>query len=421
MLQGEKMETDFTRRDFLRTVSAASLAVAGGSAIAEEANKADSGKKASQSKAKQESRYPEVPRRVLGKTGLSVPLLSLGAMYNVVDNQIGLRKTIAHKANYWDTAHSYSGGNSELGIGKFFKRYPERREQVIIATKASGASDSKQRDDKLNTSLERMNTDYIDIYYGVHAMSSPDDLNDELKEWSLKAKKSGKIKHFGFTTHRNMTECLNAAAECDWIDVIMTSFNFKLMQDEKFMAAVDKCHKAGIGLVAMKVMTRGQDFESDEDKKMSKKFVEKGLTAAQAKIKIVCEDQRIASACVGMDTMSKLNDNINAVLDDRKLAAADRETMTRFASENCSNYCIGCSKCAEASQMPYTPELMRYVMYYNNYSGSEDKAMAKALYYQIPSSYRSRITDFDYNKAESVCPQGIKISSVVSQAAAKLA
>ncbi|MFI4912982.1 MAG: aldo/keto reductase [Sedimentisphaeraceae bacterium JB056] len=416
------MKFDITRRDFLRTVSAASItAAAAGNVFAEDGEKA--AKAEAKESSKKDSRYPEVPRRTLGKTGITVPILSLGAMYNVIDNQVGLRKTLAHNANYWDTAHSYAGGNSEIGIGKFFEKYPEKREQVIIATKASGAKTSEDRDSRLATSFERMNTDYVDIYYGVHGMSSPEQLTDELKQWAAKAKEEGKIKFFGFTTHKNMTECLNAAAECDWIDVIMTSFNFRLLQDSAFMAAVDKCHKAGIGLVAMKVMTRGQSFESDDDKELRRDLNDPGLSVAQAKIKIVLEDERIASACIGMDTISKLNENIRVALEheDKKLSEADKVAMARFANETQGSYCAACGKCSTVSQMPYTPEVMRYVMYYNNYGGAEDMAMARELYSQIPKSYRDMITGFDYSAAEASCPQGVRISSVIDEAARKLA
>ncbi len=415
------MSFDITRRDFLRTVSAAGLSAAAvGRVIAEESKPADADVK-SEADAKKEPRFPQVPRRTLGKTKLTVPLVSLGAMYNVVDNQIGLRKTLAHNANYWDTAHSYANGNSEIGIGKYLEKNPEKRKELIIATKASGANSIEDVEKKLQTSLERMHTDYIDIYYGVHALKTPDQLTPELKQWAAEAKKRGVIKHFGFTTHTSMTENLNAAAELDWIDVIMTSFNFRLMQDEAFMAAIDKCHKAGIGLVAMKVMSSGQKFETEEDTEMSKHFIEKGMTAGQAKIKIVIDDKRIASACVGMDTIAKLNENINVALDEAKLTAADKAVMRQYAGDTCTTHCLACGKCGVNSQMPFTPEIMRYSMYYNSYSGTGDRQMAKELYAQIPESYRSCITAFDYSKAEKMCPQGIKISKIVEMAAAQLA
>lgn len=415
------MGFDITRRDFLRTVSAAGItAAAASSVLGKEQDAAEN--KEPKTDDKKSSKYPQVPRRKLGKTDLTVPIVSLGAMYNIVDNQIALRKTLAHNANFWDTAHGYANGNSEIGIGNYFEKNPDKRKEVMIATKASGAKSIEDIESRLQTSLERMHTDYIDVYYGVHALRTADQLTPELKQWAADAKKRGVIKYFGFTTHTNMTENLNAAAECDWIDVIMTSFNFRLMQDEAFMAAVDKCHKAGIGLIAMKVMTKSnKPQEADEEKELIKHFVEKGMTAEQAKIKMVIDDTRIASACIGMDTMDKLNENIKVALDEKKLAAEDVRFMRQYAADTRGSYCAGCGKCGEFSQMPYTPEVMRYSMYFNNYSGIEDKLMAKELYSQIPAAYRNCITGFDYSKAEACCPQGVKISKIIEAAASQMA
>lgn len=405
-----------TRRTFLRVVSATGIGVAAGGNVLAQTDKSEA-----DTKAASKPRFPQVPRRTLGKTGLSVPILSLGAMYNVVDNQIGLRKSLVHNSNYWDTAHSYAGGNSEIGIGNYLERNPEVREKLIIATKASGAKSIADVEKRLQTSLERMHTDYIDIYYGVHALKSPSQLTDELKEWSIEAKKRGVIKHFGFTTHTNMAENLEAASKCDWIDVIMTSFNYQLMQDEKFMAAVEKCHKAGIGLVAMKVMTRGQKIEDEKGSEMAKHFLEKGMTQGQAKIKIVLEDQRVASACVGMDNIAILNENIGCVTDDKKLSSADKRFMSEYASLNCSGYCIGCRNCEKYSQMPYTPEVMRSLMYYNNYTGDYSKQLAKSVYGEIPLAYRSQIATLDYSKAQAMCPHRLPIAELMAEADRKLA
>ena len=72
----------------------------------------------------QKPKFPQIPRRKLGKTGIDVPCLALGTMFNTIENQIILRNTLQWGVNYWDCATSYSGGNSELGIGKFLSKNP---------------------------------------------------------------------------------------------------------------------------------------------------------------------------------------------------------------------------------------------------------------------------------------------------------
>ncbi|GAG89622.1 unnamed protein product, partial [marine sediment metagenome] len=112
----------------------------------------------------EESKFPQVPRRKLGKTGVEVSCLALGT--NRLDNQIVLRNALKWGVNYWDTANSYVGGNSELNIGKYLSKNPEVRKDLFIVSKASRARTVKRVEERLQTSLKRMNTEYIDLYYG---------------------------------------------------------------------------------------------------------------------------------------------------------------------------------------------------------------------------------------------------------------
>jgi aryl-alcohol dehydrogenase-like predicted oxidoreductase len=268
----------------------------------------------------------KVPKRKLGKTDIEVPVLSLGVEFNALENQVVLGKALEYGVNYWDTAETYAGGNAALGVGKFMREHPELREKILIATKASGSKGSYDEhkpvpadvEKCLQGSLRRLATDYIDMYFSFHGLSDPVHLTDELRDWVKSAKQRKLIRFFGFSTHKNMARCLAAAAKLDWIDVIMTVYNFRLMHDAEMQAAIDACHKAGIGLIAMKTQAFGQGFETDEEKKLVKPFLERGFTEGQVKIKIVLEDERISSACVGMESIALLESNVAAVLDKTK-------------------------------------------------------------------------------------------------------
>jgi predicted aldo/keto reductase-like oxidoreductase len=64
----------------------------------------------------------------------------------------------------------------------------------------------------LNESLERMKTDYVDLFF-VHSIRHIDELDEDTKAWSKKTKAGGKIQFFGFSTHSNMEQCMLEAAE----------------------------------------------------------------------------------------------------------------------------------------------------------------------------------------------------------------
>ena len=372
------------------------------------------------SKEPQKHKYPQVPRRKLGKTGIEVPCLSLGT--NRLDNQIILRNTLKWGVDYWDTANSYVGGNSELNIGQFFSKNPQERKSLFIVTKASSAKNVENIEKRLQTSLKRMNTKYIDLYYGVHGLSDPAQLTDELKQWVKNAKKRGLIRLFGFSTHSNMARNLTAAAKLDWIDAIMTSYNFRLMQDDKIQAALDACYKAGIGLVAMKSLglRTGHKIETEADKKVTGHFLQQGFTEVQAAIKAVLADERISSACVGMRSITEITSNVDAVLDKKKLTQADLGILAQYARTTCSGYCAGCADVCDSAlpRMSCVSDIMRYLMYYNSY-GQHDKA--RELFAEIPVRPRNKLLTTDYRLAEARCPQHLPIRKLVAEAVRKLA
>jgi predicted aldo/keto reductase-like oxidoreductase len=419
----EDSRREIDRRNFLKTVGAAGLGSVLASGAAAGPNEPGTAEKTEKKK------FPQVPKRKLGKlteldesgkeVPLEVPCLSLGTLFDVVENQAALRESLKYGVTYWDTAHSYSGGNSELGIGKFLSRNPHMRKELFIVSKASRANSIDEVEQRLQESLKRMQTKYVDLYYGVHILSDPSGLTDELKKWAEGAKKRKLIRFFGFSTHDNMAKCLTAGAKLDWIDAIMVKYNFREMQNPKMHAAIDDCYKAGIGLTAMKTQARGQELETKADKKLTDHFIKRGFAAGQAKLKVVMEDQRISSVAVGRGNVRELRLNIAVALDRTKLAAEDMRVFEQVAHETCNGYCSGCSNICEDAlpDMAYVSDIMRYLMYYDSYGQKEE---AKRLFAGIPAEARSKLLSADYRLAEASCPQHMPIGRLMAEAARKL-
>jgi len=403
----------FGRRRFLKAAGSAPLVSMMALKASAEPNQsgAKEGEKAEESK---------LPQRKLGRADIKVPVLSNGMMFNVMENQIILRANLKHNVTYWDTAWGYAGGNSELGIGEFFKREPESRKEVFLVTKASRSRTVEQKEARLQESLKRMNTDYIDLYYGLHGCSSPKQLNGELAEWAESAKKRKLIRYFGFSTHKNMEECMMAASKLGWIDAIMPKYNISEMQKPKMQEAVQACSDAGIALIAMKVLRGVQKQKTEAEEKLLNHFTAKGYTPAQAKIKAVLEDERFCCACVRMNNIALLKEDVAAVLDKTKLAADDIEVLNNYSKETCSGYCAGCGEICERAvpEMPYVSDVMRYLMYYNSYGDTE---RAKQMFSELPIKARRGLTGADYRLAEARCPQRMPIAKLMSEAAQKLA
>ena len=354
------------------------------------------------------------------KVPVTVPSLSLGTYGVDTQNQLLLRKALQYGMNYWDTAYIYGNGNSELGIGKFIQRDPKMRKKLFIASKASKTQTIEEIESRLQTSLKRMNTSYIDLYY-LHEIEQMNRLGDDLRDWAKSAKDRGLIRFFGFTVHRDMAKYLNAAAKLDWIEAILVKYNWRDMQNEELSKAVDACHKKGIALTAMKIMGKGSDekIETQGDKKLTDHFIKRGFSTHQAKIKCVMDDKRIASVCVGIGNIKLLDANVAASLDKTKLTAEDHQVMRKIARETCSGHCAGCGEICETAvpEMPYVSDVMRYLMYHNGYG---QKQAARQLYSELPPRIRNSISSIDYSRAEKLCPQKMPIARLMAEAARKL-
>ena len=394
-----KKENQWSRRDFFKTVAIAGA----GSMLAPAAHLAEAA-----------DNNLQVPQRPFGKSGINVSILSLGGMFNIKSNQIMIRQAIRWGVTYWDTADCYHRG-SEKGIGKYFSKYPEDRKKVFLVTK-SDARNPKGMSKLLERSLDKMKTDYIDLYF-VHGIHSIDELDQSTRTWAEKTKAAGKIRLFGFSAHRNMEESMLAAARLGWIDGIMMTYNYRLMHTERMQRAVEACVNAGIGLTAMKTQGGGSvRTDTDTELKLAGRFMQKGFTDAQARLMAVWQNPDIASICSQMPNMSILMSNTAAAMDKTKLSATDRKLLQQYARETHTDYCAGCTGICESAIGQKAPigDVMRYLMYCRSYG---DRDHATAEYRKIPQRIRENLTRIDYSLAEKKCPQKMAIAKLMQEAA----
>ena len=146
-------DSKLTRRDFVKTVGLAGLAVAGTGvtgAIAAPEPPVGAAKAAT---------TPD--KRQLGKTGVEVSSLCLGGMFDTINNQLLLKQALKWGVTYWDTAEGYGNGLSEDGFGRFFARNPEARKEIFLVTKLHHPK-SDDLTERLDKCLKRLQTDHVD-------------------------------------------------------------------------------------------------------------------------------------------------------------------------------------------------------------------------------------------------------------------
>ena len=357
---------------------------------------------------------PHGARRKIGRPRDEVSGLGYGCMFDISNNLMLLRLALDHGVTYWDTAVNYGNGRSEIGIGNFLEKNPGAREQVFLVTKASRAHGPEDMTRLLGQSLDRLKTDHIDLYC-LHGMGSIDQVNrPEIRTWTERAKKDGKIRFFGFSTHSNMEQCLMGAARLDWIDGIMFTCNYRLLPSPAMKAAIDACHDAGIGLTAMKTQGGRSAAETAEHAALLAPLLARGFTPGQAKLKMVMENPKIAVACVQMPNLSLCRENIGAALDRRQLAESDRAVLARYAAATCNGYCAGCRQHCDAALggAVSVQEVMRLLMYHHNYKEVD----ARAMFGGLPPAIRFRLATLDYSAVERACPHRLPIGRLMREA-----
>ena len=205
--------------------------------------------------------------REMGKTGEKLSILGYGCMrYPKKNGAIDEERTekqiiqaIEQGVNYFDSAYIYHGGRSESILGDILaKGY---RDRVKIATKMPPYLVHSIRDMEhiLDNQLKRLRTDRVD-YYLIHAIN-------DLKGWRRlkdlgitefidRAKKAGKILHFGFSFHGEKEEFKKLVDDYPW-DFCQIQYNY---MDENFQAGKEGLEYAaskGLGVVVMEPLRGG--------------------------------------------------------------------------------------------------------------------------------------------------------------------
>lgn len=328
------------------------------------------------------TRPPDAPdkfegTRVLGRTGIRVPVVSMGVMNT--DNPQLVRAALDAGYVFLDTAQGYQRGTNESMLGEILKDRP--RNSFFIATKASLPKDQtsggygpdateEAYTKKIDTSLKSLGLDYIDIYHHHGTWTRGATLHGPILSALQKAKQAGKIRWIGVSTHRNEPEVVDAATDSKVYDVALAAYNFRQQHAAEVQKAIARAAGAGLGIMGMKSMggNRGGAYASTQ-------------IDARACIKWVLQDPSVATVICGFTTFDQMTLDL-AILKDLTLTASEREQL-RKASLAAGLYCQGCGACVgQCRQVLPIPDLMRAHMYlygYRNLVAAQDLVLSLAL------------------------------------------
>ncbi|MCJ7582259.1 MAG: aldo/keto reductase, partial [Candidatus Aminicenantes bacterium] len=343
--------------------------------------------------------------RTLGNTGIKLPVVSMGTYDATSLAEEALDEGIVHI----DTSADYNEGNDERMFGELFMGRP--RESYVIGTSigmwqfrsaeqvTNGISPEKLKE-TFDGSLERLQLDFIDIYYLGGIQHKEIIENEPYLKVLRELKKSGKAKFMGVTTHSNEPEIIRLAADSDVFDVVLTRYNFRMNNIDEVNKAIQYAADKGMGIVAMKTQA-GVYWDQKKKKEMINQ---------KAALKWALQNENIHTAIPSVKNLDHLYENLS-VMENLALTAQEKTDLKLDLGPQKSLTGLFCSECSTClSQCPYDldiPTAMRSYMY--------------AYGYEQPAKARRTLDDVniavipcsDCQTCRVVCPSGFDVKAKV--------
>jgi len=303
--------------------------------------------------------------RTLGKTGIELPVVSMGV--GACENPEVVRAALDAGIVHLDTAWNYGNGRNEEMIAEVIKGRP--RDSYVIGTKVPGEPEDRRNAtytkdakagpflEKFEESLKRLNLDHVEMLC-LHSTASRDGtLWEEYLKALQKAKKDGKARFVGVSTHRNEHEVIDAAVESKIYDVVVTAYNFRQPHVKEMKRAIADAARAGIGIIAMKTQA-GVYWDRERQRRINMK----------AALKWVIRDENVHTTIPGMSTFDQVEENMS-VMEDLTLSTDEKKDLDLGHNLGLPGlYCPQCGDCmAQCKKGLEIPTLMRSYMYAYGY------------------------------------------------------
>lgn len=321
--------------------------------------------------------------------------------------------------NYFDTAHPYIGGLSELAIKECLtSRYP--RERYLLADKLSPSTISKEEDIRrvFQEQLDACGVEYFDFYL-MHAQNRKH--FDEYRqmhayETAFALKEEGKIRHVGFSFHDSaemLDEILTAYPQLEFVQI---QFNYADYEDERVQSRLcyEVCVKHGKPVIVMEPVKGGSLVNLPALAQQALDVLFEKKSNASYAVRFAAGFENIAMVLSGMSTMEQMEDNIATMKDFQPLDSDEKAAVEKAAAVLRSQGlipCTGCRYCVEGCPKSILiPEVFSCVNAKTVFG--EDK---QAEYDALPGGKAGDC--IKCGKCEHSCPQKLEIRKLLEDAA----
>lgn len=308
----------------------------------------------------------------------------------------------------------YTDGDSETVIGNALRG--KRQRVYLVGKRVTGRTETAaSMMQALEESLQRLQTDYIDLYM-THAINNIERLqNPEWHAFNQRAKEQGKIRFVGVSGHAgNLAECLDYALDEDLVDAMLVAYNFG--QDPKFYESITrsldmiatqdglpriltKARTRDVGVIAMKTLMGARlndmrPYESGDN------------TYAQAAFRWVLSNKDVHALVISMTDTAEIDEFLGAS-GATALAAQDLPLLGRYVALNGHTYCRqACDRCD--GSCPYgvpIADVLRTRMYATDY---RDVDFARREYATLTTNAAACLS-CSGQPCQGACPHGIAI------------
>ncbi|MBR3139799.1 MAG: aldo/keto reductase [Methanobrevibacter sp.] len=321
----------------------------------------------------------------LGKSGLEVSRLGFGTMRlptkgrnDQIDEKEAskmLKYGIENGINLIDTAYPYhsatleGNGNSEKFLGKFLKEN-SLRDEVYISTKSPCWEMEKHADFDyyLNKQLDKLQTDYVDIYL-LHSLTVPEwekvnNLN--VLDFLDDALSSGKVKHVGFSSHIEVDYMIEILDEYPKWEVVLTQMNYLDEYYQSGIMGLDYLKQVNVGSMVMEPLRGGrlvENIPADVEKIWA--TAETKRTPVEWAFQYLWNRDDVDCVLGGMTTFEHVKQNIEIASTLDKISEHDQEVIREVARTYRTHLGNDCTRCGYCMPCPHGVDIINCMSEYN--------------------------------------------------------
>ena len=251
--------------------------------------------------------------------------------------------------NYFDTAHGYLQGKSELALKECLtSRYP--REDYVLTDKLSGSFFKKEEDIRpfFESQLAACGVDYFDFYL-MHSQSTTNyqhyrDCRAYETAFALKAE--GKVRHVGISFHDRAAVLEQILTDYPAIEVVQIQFNYLDYDDVAVQSrkCYEVCRRHGKPVLVMEPVKGGSLVNLPDDAKAVLDALHGGSPASYA-IRFAAGFPGMLMVLSGMSSMEQMQDNLSYMKDFTPLNDAERTAVSKVVEIFRKQDLIPCTSC----------------------------------------------------------------------------